>query len=117
MFEADIAGYLAEHIDDRIERRRLNGTNDRGDLTGLKVHGLRVVVECKNYGGRVEIKPWLDEAEIERGNDHADIALVVAKRRLTTKPGDQVVLMTIDDFVALVTGQRPGTGIEDRADD
>lgn len=106
-FESDIVAYLAEHVDDRIERRRLNGKNDRGDVTGLKVHGLRTVIEAKNYGGRFEVGSWLGEAETARGNDDADIALVAAKRRGTQRPGDQVVFMTLADLVALITGQRP----------
>ncbi|WP_432679193.1 hypothetical protein ACRAJ3_09855 [Rhodococcus pyridinivorans] len=107
VFESDIVGYLAKYIDDRIERRRLNGKNDRGDVTGLKVHGLRTVIECKNYGGQFQVGPWLGEAATARGNDDADIALVAAKRRGTTHPGSQVVFMTVDDLVALITGRRP----------
>ncbi|MCK8674116.1 hypothetical protein M1M07_23770 [Rhodococcus sp. HM1] len=107
-FEKLIVDHLATHVDDRIERRRLNGSNDRGDITGLKIHGLRTVIECKDYGGRFQIKPWLDEAEIARGNDDADIALVAAKRRGTAKAGEQVIFMTLDDFIALITGTRPG---------
>lgn len=106
-FETDIVSYLNTHIDDRIERRRLNGKNDRGDVTGLKVHGLRVVGEMKNYGGVFHVGSWLNEAEVERGNDDADIGFVVAKRRGTTSPGRQVVLMTVDDLVALIVGRRP----------
>lgn len=106
-FETAVADYLAEHIDDRIERRRLNGSKDRGDLTGLKVHGLRTVVECKDYAGRFNVGPWLGEAATARGNDDADIALVAAKRRGITHPGAQVVFMTVDDLVALITGTRP----------
>lgn len=106
-FESDIVDYLAEHVDDRIERRRLNGKNDRGDVTGLKVHGSRVTIECKNYGGRFLVGPWLNEAEIARGNDDADITLVAAKRRGTTKAGEQVVFMTVADLIALITGTRP----------
>lgn len=107
-FETDIATYLATHIDDRIERRRLNGKNDRGDLTGFKTNGSRVTVECKDYGGRFNVGPWLNEAETARLNDLAHITLVAAKRRGTTHPGKQVVFMTVDDLVALITGRRPG---------
>ena len=106
-FETDIVGYLNHHIDDRIERRRLNGKNDRGDVTGLKVHGLRTVCECKDHSGKYQIKPWLDEVEIERGNDDAGIGVVIAKRRGVSDPGQQVVFMTVNDFVALITGVRP----------
>jgi hypothetical protein len=33
--------------------------------------------------------------------------VVVVKRRATADPGDQVVLMTMRDLVALLTGVRP----------
>ena len=66
-----------------------------------------MVVECKDRGGIVEIGVWLAEAEIERGNDDAEIGVVVAKRRGKAHPGDQVVLMTLRDLVALLTGERP----------
>ena len=69
--------------------------------------GPRVVVECKDRGGQLEVGPWLNEAEIERGNDDATAALVVAKRRGTTNPADQIVLLTLGDLVALLTGERP----------
>lgn len=106
-FETLIANYLAIHIDDRIERRRLTGAQDRGDLSGWRAYGQRVVAELKNYGGRVQVGTWLEEAEIERGNDDAVCGLVVAKRRGTTAPGRQIVMMTVDDLIALTTGARP----------
>jgi hypothetical protein len=106
-FETLIANYLALHIDDRIERRRLTGAKDRGDLSGWRSFGHRVVGELKNYGGRVEVGPWLEEAEIERGNDDALVGLVIAKRRGVTAPGRQIVMMTVDDLIALTTGVRP----------
>ena len=106
-FEGLIAKYLAERLnDDRIERRRLQGANDRGDIASLRVHGQRVVVECKEYGGRYEIGPWLTEAERERINDQALAGVVVAKRRSTRRPEEQVVIMTMQDFTAILTGTR-----------
>jgi hypothetical protein len=102
-----VADYLAEHVDDRIDRRAKTGTKDKGDIGGLRHMGQRGVIECKNYGGRLQVGPWLNEADIERGNDDAGFALVVAKRLGTTKPGDQIVLMTLADLVSLVTGERP----------
>lgn len=101
------ANYLATHVADHIERRVTNGAHDRGDISGLRAMGGRVVVECKNYGGRIEASTWLNEAEVERGNDDAIAGLVVAKRRGTTDPADQFVLMTLADLVALITGVRP----------
>lgn len=107
--ETSIANYLATHVSEFIERRRPQGAYDRGDIGGVRcTGGGRVVIECKNYGGRLEVGPWLIEAEIERGNDDAICGVVVAKRRGTTKPGDQIVLMTVDDLCALLVGVRPG---------
>ena len=106
-FESLVVGYLAKHVDDRIERRRLSGANDRGDISGWRFAGRRIAAECKDYGGRVQVGPWLNETEIQRLNDSADVGLVIAKRRGTTDPGDQVVLLTLRDLVALLTGERP----------
>lgn len=106
-FERSIADHLAQQIDDRIDRKVKTGAADRGDIGGLRHMGQRIVIECKDYGGRFQIGPWLNEAEIERGNDDAGVGLVVAKRRGTTNPGDQVVLMTVTDLISLITGTRP----------
>lgn len=103
-FETSIATYLAAHVDDRIERRAKNGAKDRGDLSGVRVHGERVVIEAKDYGGQLKPGPWLNEAQIEAGNDDAAIGVVVAKRRGTTDPGSQFVLMEVRDLVFLLNG-------------
>lgn len=105
--ETSIAGYFAAHVDDRIERRSKNGANDRGDIAGLRHMGMRIVVQCKEYGGRFLVGTWLNAVDKQRGNDDADVGVVVAKRKGTTDPGDQVVFMTMRDLVALLTGERP----------
>ena len=104
--ETTITNHLAKHVDDRIERRTKNGAKDRGDIGGLRHMGGRIVIECKEYGGRLMPGPWTAEAETERGNDDALAGLVIAKRRGTTRAGDQFVLMTVDDLTALLTGNR-----------
>lgn len=106
-FERLIADYLAAHVDDRIDRRVKTGAKDKGDIAGVRHMGQRVVLELKDYGGRILPGPWLREVDVERGNDDAAIGAVVVKRRATTDPGDQVVLMTVRDLVALLTGERP----------
>lgn len=105
--ETSTAAYLAEYVDDRIERRQRNGAKDRGDVSGLRHMGERVVVECKNAGGRIDAAGWTAQAEVERLNDDATSCFVVAKRRGTTAAGDQWVLTTLRDLVALITGSRP----------
>jgi len=106
-FERCIADYLAEHVDDRVDRRVKTGSKDRGDISGLRHMGGRIVLELKDYGGRYLLGPWLREAEIERANDDALAGAVVIKRRGVSDPGDQVVAMTVRDLVALITGERP----------
>jgi hypothetical protein len=107
-FETSLVGYLATHVDDRIERRARNGSKDRGDVSGVRTfRGGRVVVEAKDYGGRILAGTWLGEAEAERGNDDAIAGVVIAKRRGTTDPAEQFVLMTVADFVAILNGERP----------
>lgn len=107
-FEQSTSDYLAKHVDDRIERRTRNGVKDRGDISSVRTpHGARVVIECKEYGGQLKAAAWMAEAEIERGNDDAVAGVVIAKRRGTTDPGAQWVLMEARDFVALLTGERP----------
>lgn len=124
MAAAKKAGSALEHAtarffawvlrDDRIEPRRQAGAKDRGDVGGLRIHGQRVVIECKSPGpGRpVDLGTWIREAETERGNDDAAIGIIIHKRpgrSLNTLRGigQQYVTMTLDDFVWVVTGSRP----------
>ena len=105
-FESLIAAYLAAHVDDRIERRTKSGAKDRGDISGLRHMGGRVVVEVKNTA-RIDLAGWAAEAEIERGNDDAVAGVIISKRHGKGQPGDQWVHMTLRDFVALITAERP----------
>ncbi|MGV0636267.1 hypothetical protein ABQE69_17390 [Mycolicibacillus trivialis] len=106
-FERLIADALAQALDDdRIDRRPRNGAKDRGDIGGVRTRGHRVVVECKDYGGRFNIGPWLAEVDIERGSDDAGIGLVIAKRRAKGNPLDQLVLTTVRDLIVLLGGER-----------
>lgn len=107
-FEQDTSDYLAAALgDDRIERRVKHGTNDRGDIAGLRIHGKRVVVECKNHR-RMELAEWVDEAETERGNDDAEYGIVIHKRRGCGKAkfGGNYVTMTLETFAAIAAGGR-----------
>ncbi|MFA5712009.1 hypothetical protein [Mycolicibacterium sp.] len=107
-FETSIARYLAQALDDdRIERRARTGGKDRGDIAGARVHGQRLVIECKNTC-RVALPEWTNEAHTEAGNDDALVGVVVHKRTGVTSPGRQWVSMTVDDLLALMTGQRHG---------
>ena len=107
-FERVIADCLAEHLDDRIDRRVKGGAVDKGDIGGVRTHtGKRVVVEAKDHSGRYEVGSWLREADTERINDNAEVGVVIAKRRGVSDPLQQVVFMEVSDFIALITGERP----------
>ena len=105
-FETMIARYLAEHVDDRIERRTKAGNRDRGDIGGLRHGTARVVVECKDVT-RTNLAGWITETDTERSNDDAAVGIVIHKRRGTQDPGNQYVTMTVRDLVSLLTGTRP----------
>ena len=107
-FERAIADCLAEHVDDRIDRRVKGGAVDKGDLGGVRTHnGKRVVVEVKDHSGKYQVGPWLREADAERINDNAEVGVVIAKRRGVSDPLQQVVFMEVSDFIALINGERP----------
>jgi hypothetical protein len=106
-FERLAADYLkAQLADDGIDRRVKMGRLDKGDIAGVKAHGQRIAIEAKNTA-RLEVGTFLREAEQERINDDALAGVVIAKRHGKGQPEDQLVLMTLADFVALVTGKRP----------
>jgi hypothetical protein len=102
--ETMVVRYLAERLnDDRIERRRQSGAKDRGDVTGVRTPlGERVVIEIKDYGGQLKPGPWLNEVAVEAGNDDAPVGVVVAKRRGTTDPAAQFVLMDLGTLAVLL---------------
>lgn len=104
-FERVVADFLATHLDDRIDRRVKTGAADKGDIGGVRLpDGRKVVIEAKDYGGRLQASTWLTEAQTEATNDDAALGVVVAKRRGTTNPADQFVLMTVADLTTLLGG-------------
>jgi hypothetical protein len=105
-FESSIVSALAAALDDdRIERRTRNGAKDRGDISGLRIHGQRLVIECKDCTA-IRLPEWVAEAQIEAGNDDALVGLVVHKRHGVGDPMRQWVTCTVADLVAILTGQR-----------
>lgn len=101
-----MADWLKDTVSEFVDRRVKTGRRDKGDLGGLRAHGQEVVVELKDHA-RHELGVWIGEADVERGNADALAGVVMFKRRGTTDPGDQYVLMTARDFVAILTGTRP----------
>lgn len=106
-FETLIVNWLRGRLGDaRIERMPLTGNKDRGDIAGLRtVLGEKVVVEAKNHA-RLNLSGWIAEAERERGNADAAVAVVVFKRVGKGQARDQFVLMTAENFAVLLGADR-----------
>jgi hypothetical protein len=102
-FETSVVNYLQSCTTKPIERRTLSGANDKGDVAGVFIDGLPIVVECKACS-RMEVPKWLREAQTERNNARAAVGIVVAKRQGvgTSNMGQQLVMMTLDDFSRLI---------------
>ncbi len=117
--ERALADYLAHELeDDRIDRRAKRGTKDRGDISGLRAHGQRLVAEvkdcrhetctkCRRITG-LKLPEWTNEAHLEAGHDDALVGVVIHKRNATSDPGRWWVAMTVDDLLALIDGARHG---------
>ena len=105
-FERTIADWLAQHLDDRIDRRVKTGAKDRGDIGGVRHRGRRVVLELKDTA-RLDLAGWVREAHLEAGNDDAAIGVVVHKRRGTADPAQQWVAMTVADLAWLLGADHP----------
>lgn len=103
-FERQVADYLRDNLDDRIDRKVRTGAKDTGDIANVRdSHNRRITIEAKDYGGRLLPAQWIAEAETERDNDNAHAGIVVAKRKGTTNPGHQYVLTDLDTLIALLT--------------
>lgn len=109
-FESAVVAYLREQLgeDGCIHRTAQHGAGDVGDVYGVFRAGHPVVIECKSYRRNEFMAHWLHEAEAERGNADALAGVVVSKRRGIgfKNMGQQLVSMTLADFVALIAGQR-----------
>lgn len=110
-FNRDVADYLAEHIDDRIDKRVRTGAKDKGDIGGMRhpANNARIVGECKNETTGLSLGTWSNETETERINDGAVAGVIFHKRHGKGDPADQWVTCTLRDFVALITGNRPAS--------
>lgn len=103
-FERIISDFLAQTIDPRIDRQVKTGAKDKGDIAGLTdTHGRPIAIECKDYGGRLLPTDWVRQAHTEAHNAGAHVGIVIAKRRGTTDPARQWILMEVGDLTRLLT--------------
>lgn len=106
-FESAIVEYLQNQLcDDTIERRALNGTADRGDISGVTFCGHRVTLECKNEN-RMRLAEYIREAETEAANDSAHHYAVIHKKRgvgisSAQTTGQQYATMPLHMLVSII---------------
>lgn len=97
--ETAVVKYLIEKLKKpHIERRSLNGINDRGDITGIP----GVVIEVKNHA-RMTLAEWLEELDKEIKNDNASTGVVIHKKKGTTDVGKWYATMPVSVWADLIT--------------
>lgn len=79
------------------ERRALNGSTDRGDITGIP----GVVIEAKDHN-RITLAEFVDQANIEAANACADIGAAWLHRKGHSSPLDGYVVMDGSTFIHLL---------------
>lgn len=95
--ETAVVNYLRGQGFPHAERRALAGSADRGDVAGL----IGTVIEVKDCA-RVELSAWVDEANREADNDHAQIGVVWHKRRRKSSPARWFVTTDGETFAFLL---------------
>lgn len=106
-FETAVEAYLQWALQDRrIQRLRLHGAKDTGDIGNIYFEGKPVVIECKDTS-KENTAQHLAEAATEAGNADALLGVVVQKRRgigidSPEKTGQQLVKLTLHDFALLL---------------
>lgn len=95
--ENAVVEYLRDQGFPYAERRALAGSKDRGDIAGI----VGAVIEVKNCKV-LEFSKWLEEAEQERVNAGAQLAIVVAKRRGKANPKDWYWMATGPSMVQML---------------
>ena len=104
--ETLIVTELQKHLGPEICRRATSGAKDRGDIHGLYIRGLRTVAEVKNTKTTQLGSQW-NEVELERGNDDADVGILIHKRHGKGQALDQWVTLTVRELITIMTGKRP----------
>jgi Holliday junction resolvase len=106
-WETDLVEYFREKEFNPVERLRLSGTSDEGDLW-LWAPDIQsfIVVEAKNEKS-FKLGPWVEEASIEVRNwikkrkSTPAIPIVIAKRR-QHGIGKSFVIMELDTFTEVL---------------
>jgi Holliday junction resolvase len=95
--ETAVVNWLKKQGRKQVERRSLNGTQDRGDIAGIPC----VVIEVKNHK-TMKLSEWMKELEVEMRNDKADTGVVIHKKTGTTDVGQWYASMPVEVWYQLI---------------
>ncbi len=95
--EQAVVDWFRTHGRPHVERRRLTGTADKGDLAGIP----GCVIEVKNEA-RIDLPGYLRELAVEMANANADTGVVIVKRRGSTDVGGWYAVLTVEAWQALM---------------
>jgi hypothetical protein len=87
----------------------MHGNRDQGDIGGLRAHGRKGIVECKDYKSwsRSDLLNWQSQTVTERGNADADFALLVIHTKGVgeTRFGDNACHLQVRDLERVMGGE------------
>lgn len=82
-----------------VERRALNGVNDKGDIAGVPGWVFEVKYH-DSYSGK--LSTWIAECEVEKANAKADHAVVWHRRKGKASAEDWFVTMSGAEFISML---------------
>lgn len=80
-----------------VERRRLTGSQDQGDISGWD----NVCVEVKS-GASIDIPGWLRQLDAEKTNSHSEYGFVAVRPKGKPDPDDWYAVISLPDMVQLL---------------
>ena len=95
--ETAVVKYLKENGFTQVERRALQGSQDKGDISGIP----NVVIEVKDHK-TMTLGQWMEELKVEIKNDNAKSGVVIHKRRGKGDVGEWYASMPVHNWVELL---------------
>lgn len=95
--ETAVVKYLKENGFTQVERRALQGSLDKGDISGIE--GL--VIEVKDHKKMI-LSEWMKELEVEIDNAFAETGVVIHKRRGKGDVGEWYASMPVYVYLNLL---------------
>jgi len=89
--------WVRDHGVPHAERRRLNGSADRGDVGGWP----GVCVEIKS-GARTDIAGWLQQLKVETDHAGADVGFVAVRPKGQPHPSGWYAVMPLPELMRLL---------------